>query len=181
MSISCSSGTSCPFLYECLNSKCVHEGLFPLSIYTGFVYFLLPFGAMLCNVGGLSAGIYKVPILMDMLNYPVNTATILSYPIVTGTALANFILLIPKRHPSIDTSLVDFHIVLVLIPCVCFGSTLGVIVVELIPQLYQDIILFIVFILFTIFFFNKYRETTAENGANETKIIEMEETLAEGH
>lgn len=113
---------------------------------------------MLSNVGGLSAGIFKVPILMDMLNYPVNQATYISYPIVTGASLANFILLIPKRHPTNPTSLVDFNIVLILIPCVIFGSTLGTILVSLIPLLYQDVILIVAFILFTIFFTDKFRK-----------------------
>jgi uncharacterized membrane protein YfcA len=159
MSIACSPERSCPFLYECISSKCVHDGLFPLTAYTGTIYFLLPFCVMLCNVGGLSAGLFKVPILMDLLNYPVNEATILSYPIVTGTALGNYLMLIPKRHPTRDTSLVDYHIVLILIPCVCFGTTLGVIAVETIPQLYQDILLFVVFVLFSVYFGFKYRDT----------------------
>lgn len=94
---------------------------------------------------------------MDMLNYPVNQATYLSYPIVTGASLANFILLIPKRHPSYPTSLVDFNIVLILIPCVIFGSTLGAILVSVIPLLYQDLILIVAFIFFTVFFAEKFR------------------------
>ena len=126
--------------------------ILPLTVYSSFCYILLVFGVMLSNVGGLSAGVFKVPILMDMLNYPVNVATQMSYPIVTGASLANFIQLIPKRHPTRPTSLVDFNIVLLLIPCVSFGSTLGSIVVKFIPLLYQDIILFVLFILLTTFF-----------------------------
>lgn len=72
MSITCGPDKSCPFLYECIHSKCSHDGILPLTPYTGVVYFLLPFCVMLCNVGGLSAGLFKVPILMDLLNYPVN-------------------------------------------------------------------------------------------------------------
>lgn len=157
MSIACGADGKCPYVYECINRVCVHDGIFPLSVYTSFVYILLPFGLMLTNVGGLSAGSLKVPILMDLLNYPVNQATTLSYAIVTGASMANFILLIPKRHPSKDTSLVDYNIVLLLIPCVCLGSTLGVILVAIIPLLYQDIILFIVLLLFFIYFINKVR------------------------
>ncbi len=151
----------------------MHEGIFPLSVYTMFVYILLPFCVMLSNVGGLSAGIYKVPILMDLLNYPVNDATFISYPIVTGASMANFIQLIPKRHPVLPTSLVDYNIVLILIPCVSFGTTLGAILVSVIPLLYQDVILIIVFILFTIYFAQKVRDYKSPSEAT----VEAEEKL----
>jgi uncharacterized membrane protein YfcA len=162
MSINCTSDGACPYVFHCVDEICTHNGIFPLTVYSSFVYLLLVFGVMLSNVGGLSAGIYKVPILMDMLNYPVNVATALSYPIVTGASLANFIQLIPKKHPTRATSLVDYNIVLLLIPCVSFGSTLGAIVVRFIPLLYQDVILFVVFIFLTLFFFLKTKNFKLE-------------------
>lgn len=158
MSLSCVTVADCPFLYDCIALECVHKPIFPLSVYTGFVYFLLTIGVMLTNVGGVSAGIYKIPILMDMLNYSVDQANYLSYPIVTGASLANFILLIPKRHQTRCTSLVDYNLVLILIPSVIFGSTIGVIVVKLIPIIYQDSLLIIIFVLFTIFFVKEIRQ-----------------------
>jgi uncharacterized membrane protein YfcA len=162
MSINCTSDGACPYVFHCVDEICTHNGIFPLTVYSSFVYLLLVFGVMLSNVGGLSAGIYKVPILMDMLNYPVNVATALSYPIVTGASLANFIQLIPKKHPTRATSLVDYNIVLLLIPGVSFGSTLGAIVVRFIPLLYQDVILFVVFIFLTLFFFLKTKNFKLE-------------------
>lgn len=58
----------------------------------------------------------------------------------------------------------DYHIVLILIPCVCFGTTLGVIAVEIIPQLYQDIILFVVFVLFSVYFGLQYKNQDSKTG-----------------
>ena len=173
MSIDCGSDGSCPYVFECIANKCVHNEIFPLTIYSAFCYLLLVFGVMLSNVGGLSAGIFKVPILMDMLNYPVNVATQLSYPIVTGASLANFIQLIPKRHPTRPTSLVDYNIVLLLIPCVSFGSTIGSILVKFIPLLYQDIILFIMFVLLTLFFFFKARSFKPES----EDVVKLRDTV----
>lgn len=111
---------------------------------------------------------------MDLLNYPVNIATTLSYPIVTGASLGNFIQLIPKRNPYTDTSLVDYNLVLILIPCVIFGSTLGVIIVQFIPLLYQDIILLVVFILFTIFFIKQYLSIRPPEPEEEKLFAEMQ-------
>jgi hypothetical protein len=84
---------------------------------------------MLVNIAGVSPGDYKVPILMDVLDYTVSDATTLTYPMVTGAGLGNLLQLIPKRNPYKDTSLIDYNIVLILIPSVIYGTTLGVIIV----------------------------------------------------
>lgn len=68
--------------------------MFPLRIYPVFVYLLIPFLITLCNIGGLSAGILKILILMVMLNYPTAEATHLVYPIIAGGAFANLLMLI---------------------------------------------------------------------------------------
>ena len=99
MSLRCESDGNCPYIFSCIAGICVHDPVFPLTVYSSFCYILLVFGVMLSNVGGLSAGVFKVPILMDMLNYPVNVATQMSYPIVTGASLANFIQLCSQHHP----------------------------------------------------------------------------------
>ena len=64
---------------------------------------------------------------MIALNYSEADATILSYPLVAGTALYNFFLLMFRRHPTKNTSLVDYNIVMILIPSVLYGSTIGTI------------------------------------------------------
>jgi uncharacterized membrane protein YfcA len=179
--LKCTQTSDCPFLFDCLNDICVHDNIFPVSVYTMFVYLLLPFGIMLTNVGGLSAGIFKVPILMDLLNYTVSKAATLTYPIVSGASLFNLTMLIPKRNPTKDTSLVDFNIVLILLPSVIFSTTLGVIIVRFIPQLYQDLLGIAIFTSFAVFFFNKYRslsrniDKSVENRIS--NVVEM--TIAE--
>ena len=65
----CRPDGSCPFLYSCIEGLCVHEPLLPPTVYTAFVYLLIPILLSLANVGGLSGGFLKVPILMDLLNY----------------------------------------------------------------------------------------------------------------
>ena len=88
----------------------------------------MPFASAICNTSGNSWGQFKVLLLMDALNYSEAAATTLSYPLILGTALYNFINLIMRRHPSRNTSLVDYNIVSILIPNVLYGSTVGSIV-----------------------------------------------------
>ena len=65
----CRSDGTCPFLYTCQQTLCVHNPLLPPTVYTTFIYLLIPILLSLANVGGLSGGFLKVPILMDLLNY----------------------------------------------------------------------------------------------------------------
>jgi uncharacterized membrane protein YfcA len=72
--------------------------------------------------------------------------------------MANFFLLIPQRHPFLQRPLVDYNLVNLLLPCVIFGSTLGVICNLLIPELGLDIMVMVVFSFIAYMFLLKYQE-----------------------
>ena len=95
---------------------------------------------------------------MDALDYSEAEATILCYPLILGTALYNFVNLIMRRHPSKNTSLVDYNIVAILIPNVLYGSTIGSIVNELLPPIVADACILVLLIFFTVKFFLKLKE-----------------------
>ncbi len=97
--LNCTSTEGCPYLYSCLEGVCVHNPLLPPTAYTAFVYILIPFFLSLANLGGVSGGYLKVPLFMDLLNYPASTATFYTYPMILGGGMANFFLLVPQRHP----------------------------------------------------------------------------------
>jgi uncharacterized membrane protein YfcA len=90
---------------------------------------------------------------MDLLNYQENQATTIAYPLITGTALFNFIDLIFKRHPNKNTSLIDYNVVLIIIPNILFGSTIGSLVNKFIPPIVADSIIIPIFIGFSFKFF----------------------------
>lgn len=93
---------------------------------------------------------------MDLLNYQENEATTIAYPLITGTALYNFIDLIFKRHPTKNTTLVDYNIVLIIIPNILFGSTIGSLVNNFIPPIVADSIILPLMIAFSVKFFIRY-------------------------
>lgn len=96
--------------------------------------------------------------LMDLLNYQENHATTLAYPLITGTALFNIFDLIFKRHPSRNTSLIDYNVVLIIIPNILFGSTIGSLVNKFIPPIVADSIIIPIMIGFSVKFYLRYRE-----------------------
>lgn len=118
---------------------------------------MFPICSAICNVSGNSFGEFKVILLMDLLNYQENQATTIAYPLIVGTALYNFFDLILKRHPTKNTSLIDYNIVLIIIPNILFGSTLGSLVNKFIPPIVADSIILPIFIGFSIKFFLRLR------------------------
>jgi uncharacterized membrane protein YfcA len=143
---------------------------------------LLAIGVSFSNFAGLSAGIYKIPLLMAMLNYSTSRANYYTYPIVLGAGLANFILLIARnlKHPYRVGSVIDFKLVFILLPCLCVGSTVGVFGVNYVPLMIQDIIQIVAFLIFTVFFFWRwatYKQTKEKVNRNSI-LLEMVETTS---
>ena len=99
--ITCAADLSCPYQHYCdtANNECLHEPTFPISGYPIAIYCLFPFASAICNTTGNSFGSFKVILIMLALNYSESAATVISYPLVTGTALYNFFALMFRRHP----------------------------------------------------------------------------------
>lgn len=157
-SFPCRHDADCPFLYHCTdNLTCAHLPVFPLTLYPVIIYSIFPICSAVCNLSGNSFGEYKVLLIMDLLNYEANEATTLTYPLITGTAIFNFFVLIFKRHPTKLTSLIDYNIAMVLIPNNLFGSMLGGLTNKFLPPVVSDAIILPVMIAFSVKFFLRYR------------------------
>lgn len=158
--LACRTDLDCPFQHFCsLDAKCLHQPVFPLQPYPIFVYVMMPFFITLCNIGGLSGGIFKIIVMMDMLNYSVSEATPLAYAMLTGGALANFILLLNKRHPDMKAPLVDHGLAFIFLPCVLTGTTVGVIVNKMLNDFIQNVLLFLLCAFFAYKYYLKLRQT----------------------
>ena len=102
-------------------------------------------------------GLFKMLILVIALNYELGEATGLAQAMVVGSALPNFFTIIFKKHPNGKTSLVNYRLLEIIIPCSLLGSTLGVIIVGFVPKLGQLILLVLVFSYFSWIFYQKFR------------------------
>lgn len=114
--------------------------------------------ASFCNVSGHSMGIFKILILMILLNYELDEATGLAQAMVVGAALPNFISIILKKHPNGLTSLVNFKLLALIIPCCLLGSVVGSLIQTLIPKIAQFSLLVILFSYFVYTFIQKLRK-----------------------
>lgn len=70
-------------------------------------------------------GIFKVLIVMNLLRYESTQATMVAQALVVGTALPNYFSILVRKHPTMQSSLVNFNLVYILVPCSLLGSTLG--------------------------------------------------------
>ena len=165
----CTINDDCPFLYFCdSDMKCSHDGIFPLSFYPIVIYLLMPIASGLVNMTGNSMGIFKVLVLMNLLRYNVAESTVFIQPMVAGTAFPNFFNIILKKHPKRNSSLVDYNIVYILIPCCLLGSTLGSFIQNFIPEIVQDVLVVLFFSYFALNFWKKIKsmQKTDEKGAS---------------
>ena len=116
----------------------------------------MPFAAAIVNTTGNSFGEFKVILLMIALNYIERDATILCYPMVAGAALYNFFLLMFRRHPTKNTTLVDYNIVIIIIPSVLYGATIGTLLNDVLPPLVANILVALLLAAFSVKFFMKF-------------------------
>lgn len=156
LQLSCIADADCPFQYYCASAICEHLPVLPLRAFPTIIYIILPFLICVTNVGGLSGGIFKVVIFMDLLNYNAADATPLMASVNFGGALANFVLLIFRRHPYRNTSLVDFNVVYIVVPGLLLGTSIGVVLNKLLNDLTQDIMMIIICTYFSYVFIRKY-------------------------
>ena len=68
-----------------------------------------------------------------------------------------FISVILKKHPTNPTTLVNYKLLYIIIPCSLLGSTVGALGQTLIPKIGQLILLVLVFIFFAQVFIKKLR------------------------
>lgn len=102
------------------------------------VYVLTMLVCSLCNVSGHSMGIFKMLLLIVLLNYDLDEATGLAQAMVVGSALPNFFAIILKKHPIKPANLVNYDLIYVIIPCTLLGSTVGSLLQNFTPKIVQD-------------------------------------------
>lgn len=118
--------------------------------------------ASICNISGNSMGLFKVLVLMIMLNYNLDEGTGLAEALVVGTAISNVMSIVLKTHPNGKTSLINFKLLTVMIPCTLFGATFGALIQSLTPAIAQVSILIMVFTFFIYKFGLKFKAARKE-------------------
>ena len=104
----------------------------------------------LANVGGIGGGGLIIPIIMSMFSFTTKEAIAISgFTIFTGS-VARFIYSWHQRHPDKDSTMIDYGIVIVMMPLVLVGSFVGVLLNIMLPPVLLSTILTIILMLLTV-------------------------------
>ena len=103
----------------------------------------------LANVGGIGGGGLIIPIIMAFFSFSTKEAIAISgFTIFTGS-VARYIYAYNQRHPEKDATMIDYGIVIVMMPLVLVGSFVGVLVNIMLPPVLLSLFLTIILILLT--------------------------------
>ena len=147
----CAEDSDCPDhpFFICKAKACVHKGIFPIygSEFAGII--VLTVLIALANVGGVGGGGLIIPIIMALFSFHTKEAIAISgFTIFTGS-VARFIYSYNQRHPEKDATMIDYGIVIVMMPLVLVGSFVGVLVNIMLPPILLSLFLTVILLLLT--------------------------------
>ena len=173
----CKVSTDCqdyPYIV-CEKRICVHKGIFPIYFNEFAGIIIMTFLLALANVGGIGGGGLIIPITMALFTFTTKEAIALSgFTIFTGS-VARFLYSWHQRHPEKDATMIDYSIVIVMMPLVLVGSFVGVLINIILPPIILSAILTAILILLTLQSYFKGRQIyNKETQKLKTKQVELE-------
>ena len=111
---------------------------------------MLPILLALANVGGIGGGGLIIPITMALFQFTTKEAIAISGFTILAGSVARFIMTINDRHPEKDAIIIDYGIVIVMMPLVLVGSYIGVIINIMCPGIILSFMLTLILVALTV-------------------------------
>ena len=133
-------------LWKCSASQqCVHKDLFPMKLTDYILGFVVIFTSMLSSVGGIGGGGLLLPIYMLMGSFGIDYSVPLTIITVAGTSFAKFLILFSKKHNmSFKRHMIDYLLVMIIVPFDSNLSFLGYVLNVTSPLWFLTINIFII-------------------------------------
>uniref|UniRef100_A0A7S1XLH7 Membrane transporter protein n=2 Tax=Phaeomonas parva TaxID=124430 RepID=A0A7S1XLH7_9STRA len=113
---------------------CLHKQLDPFSWQDGLGMALLMSGGFVAGMAGIGGGGLNVPILVGVMDFIVKEAAVISNTGVLGNAISQFYLNAGRRFDENPSELlIDWQLMLSILPGELAGNSLGIVLRELIP------------------------------------------------
>ena len=129
---------------------------------------IIPIVLALANVGGVGGGGLVIPIIMALFMFTTKEAIAISGFTILCGSVARFIVTGNQKHPDKDATMIDYGIVIVMMPLVLVGSFIGVLVNLTMPGIILSAMLTVILIGLTAQSWRKAQEIHAK----ETKKME---------
>ncbi|XP_028802247.1 sulfite exporter TauE/SafE family protein 3-like isoform X2 [Neltuma alba] len=88
--------------------------------------FIASLGGAFGSVGGVGGGGFFVPMLMLVIGFDPKSATAISKCMITGAGISTVYFNLKLKNPTFDIPLIDYNIVLLMLPIIMLGITTGV-------------------------------------------------------
>ncbi|XP_028802305.1 sulfite exporter TauE/SafE family protein 3-like [Neltuma alba] len=103
-------------------------------------------GAAFGSVGGVGGGGIFVPMLILIIGFDAKSATAISKCMITGAAISTVYFNLKLKHPTLDIPLIDYNMVMLMMPMIMLGITIGVSLSVVFADWMITVLLIIVFI-----------------------------------
>ena len=127
------------------------------------------------SMAGIGGGALLLPILIFLLDIPILLAVPITIACIMGNSFVRATILFPKKHRVADTSMIDYTILLLLVPADAIGSLVGALlsqIVEAEPLLWIISVITFFTALKTLKKGHKLRKQQLETGDTETIHID---------
>ena len=134
---SCTTNSDCKGpIYICTDDDtCQHKPLWPPTLIEIIGIVVIVLISMLAAASGIGGGQILVPLSIILLQFEAKQAIALSNGIILCNGLVKTIVGICRKHPTIKSkTLIDYNIVLILMPTILLGSFIGAIIGEMMPN-----------------------------------------------
>jgi len=110
-----------------LENECVHKNLFPyFTLNDIFSSILCAAASSLCSASGVGGGGLFIPILLLVGDFSPQISSAISSATIFGGSFSNVIIYSFQKHPELDRPLIEYSVIILLIPLMFCGAVVGV-------------------------------------------------------
>ena len=137
-STTCITSSDCSSSYfTCQEGECKHKPLWPPTISEALGIIVLVFISVLASASGIGGGGIIVPLNLILLKFEAKEAIALSNGLILCNGMTKSFIGLFRSHPTIpNRTIIDYNIILVLMPAILLGAFIGSIVGEMAPTVF---------------------------------------------
>lgn len=141
-SFSCKVDADCdPPFTLCTGGTCSHKTVFPIYEAEFLGFLVLPALVGMANVGGIGGGGLTVPLVMICWGFTKKQSIAISGASIFFGSVMRYFYSLNRRHPEKKATIIDYGVVIVMLPSILLGSYLGVLFCIMMPTIYLSFIL----------------------------------------
>ena len=148
----CKVDDDCDPPYELCDDElgeCKHKKVFPLEALEFVGSFVLGIILAFCNAAGIGGGGIVIPICLIFFRFDTTHSIALSNFNIFVASITRFIMNFRTKHPERNAVVVNYEVVMIMLPCVLIGGLIGVQINSMLPDIVILVLLTLLLIYMT--------------------------------